>query len=73
MKRMFICITLLTINSVLLSAQDNNTFSLRQCIETAMKNNNDVKQSELQMQSAGVYSSQAKTDLLPVLSGDITH
>ena len=55
--------------------QDTTThlLTLKQCIETAVTNNIQVKQSDLQMQTAEISWKQAKTNLLPYLSGFANH
>jgi len=46
-----------------------NTFTLQRCVETALTNNLDVLQSQLQMQSSKIDKDQAKLNLLPNLNG----
>jgi Outer membrane protein len=46
-----------------------NRLSLRQCIETGLKNNLDVLESQLTMQSDKINFNQAKLNLLPDLNG----
>jgi outer membrane protein len=48
-------------------------FSLRECVDTALKNNLDLKQTELRMESAGIDWRQAKANLLPTLNGFANH
>jgi len=50
------------------SAQTNK-FNLKQCIDTAIKNNFRVNQTGLQLQVAEVNMKQAKANLLPNLNG----
>jgi outer membrane protein len=47
--------------------------SLQECVQTAIQNNLDVRQSDLDMERAGVNWRQSKTNLLPNISGDINH
>lgn len=47
--------------------------TLRQVVDTALKNNLDLRQSELQMESAGIDWRQAKINLLPNLNGFANH
>ena len=47
--------------------------TLQECVQTAITNNLDVKQSDLDMQRAGVNWRQSKYNLLPNISGDIDH
>ena len=46
----------------------NSVVNLQQCIDIAIRNNLQVLQSNLQMQSSGVYYKQAKDNLLPNIS-----
>jgi outer membrane protein len=48
-----------------------NKMSLEQCIDTALKNDFQVKQSRLQWEAATVNLSQSKANLLPDLNGNI--
>lgn len=50
-----------------------NQFSLRQCIDTAIANNLELKQAELQMESAKLDWNQSRGYLLPTLNGSIGH
>lgn len=56
-------------------AQDSTfhptALTLQNCVETAISNNLNVKQSELAAQRAGIGYNQSKTNLLPNLSGNI--
>jgi outer membrane protein len=47
--------------------------SLQECVQTAIENNLDVKQSDLSMERAGVTMRQSKANLLPNISGEINH
>jgi outer membrane protein len=71
MKKLFIssCMVLLTV----LSIAQVNKFTLQQCVETAITNNLQVKQSGLQSESAEVYYKQAKNNMLPNLFADVNH
>jgi outer membrane protein len=55
----------------LLPAQQ--TYSLKQCVETAIANNPLVKQSEWQLQTAQVNWQQARANFLPAISAGIGH
>jgi outer membrane protein len=59
------------------NAQDtpsaDNVYTLQQCVETAFKNNADVKQAELLAESARINYNQSKTTMLPDLNAGITH
>lgn len=49
------------------------TFTLKQCVETGIKSNLDVQQSDLQMQVSKVNWSQARLNMLPDLNGSVNH
>ena len=55
------------------NAHAQRVFTLKQAVDTALKNNLELKQTELQMESAGIDWRQAKTNLLPNLSGFVNH
>jgi outer membrane protein len=59
------------------NAQDSpsaaNIYTLQQCVETAFKNNADVKQAELLAESARINYNQSKANLLPDLNAGISH
>jgi len=63
--------------SIRTNAQDSpstdNTYTLQQCVETAFKNNVDVKQAELLAESARINYNQSKTSMLPDLNAGISH
>jgi outer membrane protein len=46
---------------------------LQQCIDIAIKNNLDVKRSELQMETGRINWHQTRENLLPDILGDVTH
>lgn len=48
----------------------NGSFSLKQCVETALNNNIPVKQNELLVQSARADWQKSKANLLPDLNGN---
>jgi outer membrane protein len=56
--------------SILAHAQQTNTFTLQQCLDIAVKNNLQVKQSSLIAESAHIDMMQAKENLLPAISGN---
>lgn len=70
-KAMMICYAavLTTLNSL----AQNTPVTLKQCVETAIANNMDVKTSDLQMQRAAVNWKQGKNNLLPSISGNVNH
>lgn len=47
--------------------------SLQECVQTAITNNLDVKQSNLTMEKAAINWRQSKSNLLPNISGEIDH
>lgn len=71
MRKVFI-IPLLHFLSLAAIAQGDK-LTLRQSVETAIANNLDVKQSDLQLQAAKIYMKQARTNVLPDLFGNMGH
>ncbi|MBD1384971.1 TolC family protein [Mucilaginibacter rigui] len=66
--------SLITLSPALAHSQAVDTvLTLQRCIDIAVKNNLDVKQSELKLQSARVDKNQAKENLLPSINGQIDH
>ena len=51
----------------------SNSYTLEQCIETAIKNNIQVQQGELKTQAAEVAYKQSKANLFPTVNGNINH
>jgi len=51
------------------SQDSTKTLTLKSCIDLAIQNNLQIKQSEIQMQTNGVYYKQAKDNLLPQING----
>ena len=47
--------------------------SLQECVQTAIENNLDVKQSGLSMERASITMRQSKANLLPNVGGEINH
>src|SRR5215203_2069377 len=70
MNRVLICSFILIIFCAAAHAQ---TYSLQQCIDSALKNNIPVKQSGLEMETARVNWKQAKANVLPTLGMDVYH
>ncbi|MEP6711840.1 MAG: TolC family protein [Ferruginibacter sp.] len=64
MRRNFFLLCLLLLN-IFSSQAQNATLTLKECIETALKNNIIVKQSQLLMDNAGLNYLQAKNNRLP--------
>ena len=71
MKKILFCYCLIAVS--LIAKSQTNTISLQQAVQTGIKNNLDVKQSDLQMQTAAVNWRQAKANLLPSLNGFANH
>ena len=69
MKRIFFCCSLVLL-SVLASGQ---TITLQQAVETGIKNNIDVKQRDLQMQSAEINLKQSRANMYPTFSATANH
>jgi outer membrane protein len=55
------------------SQSADSVYTLQQCIDIAIKNNLDVHKSQLQMDADRIYWQQARENLLPGFSGDISH
>jgi outer membrane protein len=54
-------------------APADSVLTLQQCIDLAIKNNLDVKKSELQMQTQEIAYNQARENLLPTINGNVSH
>lgn len=67
----YLIILFLFIASIGANAQ--GVFTLQQVVDTALKNNLDLKQSQILMESAGIDWRQAKANLLPNLNGFANH
>jgi outer membrane protein len=70
-KFAWLLVTVFVFNHTLFS--QNTTLTLQQCVETAIANNLDTRQSELLSESAAANVKQAKAGRLPNLSMDINH
>jgi outer membrane protein len=55
------------------TAQTTTTYTLQQCVDVALKNNINVKQRELNLNTAQTDQFQSKMALLPSLNGQVTH
>ena len=51
----------------------DSVFSLKQCVDLAIANNIQVKQTELQTQTDNLAFKQAKNNRLPELSANVNH
>jgi len=69
----FIFFSLVALQAIKAQAQTDSVLSIRQCVDIAIKNNLDVKKSELQMERLNIGYKQAKEYLLPSISGDVNH
>ncbi|RYY36579.1 MAG: TolC family protein [Sphingobacteriaceae bacterium] len=67
-------ITVLILSSATAYCQQADTlYNLQECLDIAIRNNLDVKRSELDMYRSRVYYNQARANLLPTLNGEVTH
>jgi len=66
-------IFILIFSAVVYNANAQVKLTLRQCIDSAIANNLELKQAELQMSSARIDWQQSKTNLLPTLNGFASH
>lgn len=72
MNRVLIVLFFSLAASAALHAQ-SSSYTLEQCIETAIKNNIEVRQADLQTEAAEVVRRQARANLLPNLNGAFSH
>lgn len=70
MNRVLICFILLFFA---FTSNAQTTWTLQQCIDTALKNNIPVQRAGLQTEAAEVNWRQSKSNLLPDLSADLSH
>jgi outer membrane protein len=69
-------ISLVTVGIIFISQitfSQGNTFTLKQCIDTAVANNLQVQKGDLQMQAAAITWKQSKLNMLPDLIGSASH
>jgi outer membrane protein len=66
----FLCAAVLL---MLNSEAQLKTYSLKQCVETAIAGNLDVQQADLQMQVGKINWNQARLNLLPDLNASVNH
>jgi outer membrane protein len=66
-------IVLAMFSGLVLNAQTGHVWSLREAVETGIKNSLPVNQRDLQAQREEVGWRQAKGDMLPSLNGNINH
>lgn len=68
------CLLFIGHHKVFSQQQGNlNRLTLKQCVDAAIKNNLQVRQSDLQMQTGGVNLNQAKSNLFPDLFANLNH
>jgi outer membrane protein len=71
MKRLKILCSCLLLAGIQSFAQGEKKLTLKQCVDIAIENNTQVKQSDLQMQTAHLNRQQSITDMLPSLTGNV--
>ncbi|MEO7210003.1 MAG: TolC family protein, partial [Chitinophagaceae bacterium] len=73
-KKMFFCIVGI-LSGLYSFCQDTitGTLNLQQCIDLAVKNNQQVKEAQYQSDYTKTYWSQAKGNMLPFINADINH
>lgn len=59
--------------AIAIMANAQTKFTLKECIETALKNNISVKQSEVQKDNAAINYKQSKNNRLPVVSSSYNY
>ncbi|MDB5062861.1 MAG: transporter [Mucilaginibacter sp.] len=71
----FILFSLINVLPALAHSQTaiDSVLTLQQCIDIAIKNNLDVKKSELLMETSHVNLNQARENLLPTINGQVDH
>jgi outer membrane protein len=71
----FILFSFITVLPALAYSQTaiDSVLTLQQCIDIAIKNNLDVKKSELLMETSHVNLNQARENLLPAINGQVDH
>ena len=70
--RKYIIFFLFLITGCAVQAQQNsNTLTLQQCLDIAIKNNLNVKQTGLTLDQDHIYFNQAKENLLPAITGNV--
>jgi outer membrane protein len=71
MKTTFFLILL--VSAFCMPARAQRVFSLQEAVDTALKNNLELKQTQLQMESSGIDWRQSKANLFPTLNGFANH
>lgn len=72
MKKIFL-VTFALLNWGLSFSQNSSSWTLQQCIDYAMKNNIQVKQSELNVKLSKENLLQSEANVLPSLNGNVSH
>jgi len=72
MRRKYLLIALFVAAAIFAEGQSTK-LTLNECIETALKNNIDVQQRELQMKNANVNYKQAKNNMLPTVQSQFNY
>ncbi|HYH16522.1 MAG TPA: TolC family protein [Flavisolibacter sp.] len=73
MRSVFYSMAILLLTGNVVAQQPNQVLTLRQCIDSAIKNNIEVQQRSLQIEATSVNKAQSKLNLLPTLNGNINH
>lgn len=75
MKKKMFCLLVGICTCAIVFSQDSTTtkLNLQQCIDIAVKNNQQVKEAKYQSDYAESYLSQAKGNMLPFINADINH
>ncbi|MEJ7680638.1 MAG: TolC family protein [Segetibacter sp.] len=68
-----LCLFVIDQLKVLAQSGNGHKLTLKQCVEVAINNNLQVRQSDLQVQTGQVNLRQSKANLLPDLSASINH
>ena len=69
----FLAIMILVVSQAYSQSQAGTRLTLKQAIETAIANNADVWQAELQARTDEINLKQSRLDRLPNLNGNISH
>jgi outer membrane protein len=70
--RKYIIIIVLLVACGNVYAQQDSTFTIQQCLDIAIKNNLQVKQSNANAQLAGIDLKQAKENIIPSIGGNVS-
>ena len=72
LKTFFLCLCFFYALKISAQSTDSSRLSLQQCIEIASRQNLQVQQSDLAAQRANINLRQAKSNLLPAISGNVS-